>query len=62
MLIFRWILLLLAFAAVICVALFVATGDLRWRRLAVRIFKWLVVAGLGFFGLLILERLVLRVL
>ncbi|MDI4635299.1 hypothetical protein J7U46_19710 [Pelomonas sp. V22] len=48
---------LLLFAAVVSFALFIATGQQRWRRLGLVIVKWTVLAGLGFFGVLILERL-----
>ena len=57
MLIFRWVMLLLAVAAVLCLAMYIGTGQQRWRQLAVRIVKWTVVAGLAFFAVLILERL-----
>lgn len=48
---------LLLFAAVVSFALFIATGQPRWRRLGLVIVKWTVLAGLGFFAVLILERL-----
>jgi len=57
MLIFRWIILLLLAAGLVCLAMFVATGQVRYRVLAVRIVKWTLIAGLGFFAVLILERL-----
>ncbi len=57
MLMFRWVMLLLAVAAVLCLAMYIGTGQQRWRQLAVRIVKWTVVAGLAFFAVLILERL-----
>lgn len=57
MLIFRWVMLLLAVAAVLCLAMYIGTGQQRWRQLAVRIVKWTVMSGLAFFSVLILERL-----
>jgi len=57
MLIFRWIVLLLLAAGLVCLALYLGTGDVRYRVYAVRIVKWTVVAALGFFAVLILERL-----
>jgi hypothetical protein len=57
MLIFRWIVLLLLAAGLVCLALYLGTGDIRYRVYAVRIVKWTVVAALGFFAVLILERL-----
>jgi hypothetical protein len=61
MLIVRWILLLLLTAAVVCGAMYVATGQARFKLLGVRIVKWTVFALLGFFGVLILERLAMMV-
>ena len=57
MLIFRWIFLLLAVAAVLCFAMFIGTGQVRYRSWGIRIVKWAVIAGLGFFAVLILERM-----
>jgi len=59
MLIARLVVGLLMFAAVICFALSIATGQARWRRLGLVIMKWTLLAGLAFFSVLILERLVL---
>lgn len=58
MLIFRWIVLLLLVAGLLCFAMYVGTGQARWRAMGVRIVKWTVVAGLGFFAVLILETMV----
>ncbi len=57
MLIARLVVGLLLFAAVLCFAFSIATGQPRWRRLGLVIMKWTLVAGLAFFGVLILERL-----
>ncbi len=59
MLIFRWIVLLLMVGGLLCFAMYIGTGNQRWRVLGVRIVKWAVVAGLGFFAVLILERMVM---
>lgn len=59
MLIARLVIGLLLFAAILCFALSIATGQPRWRRLGLVIMKWTLVAGLGFFAVLFLERLVL---
>lgn len=59
MLIARLVVGLLLFAAVVCFAWSIATGQARWRRLGLVIIKWTLVAGLAFFGVLILERLAL---
>lgn len=61
MLIFRWIVLLLLVAGLVSLAMFIGTGQVRYRVLGVRIVKWTIVAGLGFFGVLILERLAMIV-
>ena len=50
---------LLLFSAIVCFAFSIATGQARWRRRGVVIVKWTLVAGLAFFGALILERLAL---
>ena len=58
MLIFRWIVLLLMVAGLLCFAMFIGTGQQRYRVLGIRIVKWTVIAGLGFFAVLILETMV----
>jgi hypothetical protein len=57
MLIFRWVIMLLLVAGLVSMAMYVGTGQQRFRVLAVRIVKWTLIAGLGFFAVLILERL-----
>lgn len=57
MLVFRWIVLLLLLAGLLCFAMYIGTGQSRYRRLGIVIVKWTVVAGLGFFAVLILERM-----
>jgi hypothetical protein len=37
--------------------MYLATGSLAWRRRGLVIVKWTVLAMLGFFAVLILERL-----
>ncbi|MFM9917370.1 MAG: hypothetical protein ACKVOX_16320 [Rhizobacter sp.] len=61
MLIFRWVVLLLLVAGLVCLAMYVGTGQLRYRRIGIRIIKWVVIAALGFFAVLILERFVVAV-
>ena len=55
--IFRWVVLLLLAAGLVSMAMFVGTGQQRYKVLAVRIVKWTLIAGLGFFAVLILERI-----
>lgn len=57
MLIFRWIVLLLLAAGLVSLAMYVGTGQVRYKVFAIRIVKWTVIAALGFFAVLILERL-----
>ena len=56
-LIFRWIVLLSMVAGVLSFAMYVGTGQLRYRLWGLRIVKWTVVLALGFFAVLILERM-----
>ena len=58
MLIFRWIVLLLLVGGLLCFAMFIGTGQQRYRVLGIRIVKWTVIAGLGFFAVLIRETMV----
>ena len=57
MLVARLVIGLLLFAAILCFAMSIATRQARWRRLGIIIMKWTLIAGLDFFGVLILERL-----
>ena len=57
MLIFRLVFGLLLAAGVLCFAMYIGTGQVVWRRRGVVIVKWTVFAALGFFAVLILDRL-----
>jgi len=61
MLIFRWIVLLLLVAGALSLAMYVGTGQARFRALGIRIIKWTVIAALAFFAVLILERMAMIV-
>ena len=61
MLIFRWIVLLLLVAGALSFAMYLGTGQARWRRLGFVIVKWTVIAGLVFFAVLVLERMAMIV-
>ena len=61
MLIFRAVFGFLLSAAVLCFAMYAGTGQARWRHLGWRIVKWTLVAALGFFAVLILERMLLAI-
>jgi hypothetical protein len=56
-LVFRWIILLLLVAAALSFAMFIGTGQTRYRSWGIRIVKWTLIAALGFFAVLILERM-----
>ena len=59
MLIFRFVFGLLLVAGLLCFAMYIGTNQVRWRRRGILIVKWTVIAALGFFAVLILERLAL---
>lgn len=61
MLVFRWIVLLLLVAGILCFAMYIGTRDVRWRQRGLVIVKWTVLAALGFFAVLILERLAVMI-
>jgi hypothetical protein len=57
MLVVRWLVLLLLLVSIVCFALYIGTNERRYLRFGVVILKWTVIAGLGFFAVLILEHL-----
>ncbi|MDZ7813125.1 MAG: hypothetical protein U5L74_08400 [Ideonella sp.] len=57
MLIFRLVFGLLLLAGLFCFGSYIATRDPRWRYRGVVLVKWTVLAGLGFFVVVFLERL-----
>ncbi|WP_396267928.1 hypothetical protein [Ideonella sp.] len=57
MLIFRLVFGLLLLAGLLCFGAYIATRDPRWRQRGVVLVKWTVLAGLGFFAVVFLERL-----
>lgn len=57
MLIFRLVFGLLLLASLLCFAMSIGTGQALWRRRGILVLKWALLAALGFFGVLILERL-----
>ena len=57
MLIIRALVMLLLLTSVVLFALYILTGDKRYRRIGLVVLKWTVSAGLIFFVLLILSRL-----
>ncbi|MCL1960753.1 MAG: hypothetical protein FWG56_02985 [Desulfovibrionaceae bacterium] len=57
MLLFRWLLLILLLVAGVCFALYVATSQPRYKRLGWIVLKWTLLAALGFFAVLFVERM-----
>ena len=57
MLLFRWAVMLLLLAAGVSFAFYAGTGNPRYKRFGLVIFKWTVIAALGFFLVLVLDRL-----
>jgi len=58
MLLFRWTIFMLLLAAGVSFAFYIGTGQARFRQYGIVILKWTVIAALGFFGVLVLERIV----
>lgn len=59
MLLFRLVFGLLLLAAILCFGVYTLSGDKRWRQRGIVLVKWTVMAGLGFFAVIFLERLAL---
>jgi hypothetical protein len=59
MLFFRLVFGLLLVAALLCFAVYIGTAQVVWRQRGVLVLKWTLIAALGFFAVLILERLAL---
>ena len=57
MLLFRFAVFFLLLAAGVSFAFYIGTGQQRFRAWGLRLLKWAVMAGLAFFGVLVLERL-----
>lgn len=57
MLLFRWLILLLLLAAVVCFVFYAGTGQARFKRFGLVVLKWTLIAAFGFFAVLILERI-----
>ena len=56
MLLFRWLILLLLLVAGVCFAFYAATGRAHFKRIGWVVLKWTILAALGFFAVLIAER------
>ena len=56
MLVFRWLILLLLISALVSFMFYVGTGQARYKRYGLVTLRWTLIAGLGFFVVLIMER------
>lgn len=56
MLIFRWLVVLLLMMAALSFAFYLATGKAHYKRWSFLTLKWSVIAGLTFFAVLFLGR------
>ncbi|MFM8611026.1 MAG: hypothetical protein ACKOCJ_11265 [Burkholderiaceae bacterium] len=56
MLLFRWAIFLLLIASGVMFAFYIGTGQQRWRQWGLITLKWTILAALGFFAVLIAER------
>ncbi|HEY0858863.1 MAG TPA: hypothetical protein VGE16_17495 [Albitalea sp.] len=56
--VFRALLFILLIAGLLCFAMYAATGQVKWRHYGIRLVKWTVLAALGFFAVLFVQRLV----
>jgi hypothetical protein len=59
MMVFRLVFALLLVSGLLCFAVYIGTGQVVWRQRGLVVLKWTVLAALGFFAVLILERLAL---
>ncbi|MCU0958432.1 MAG: hypothetical protein MUF55_14450 [Hydrogenophaga sp.] len=57
MLLFRLAIFVLLLAAGVCFAFYIGTGKPHYRQWGLVILKWTVLAALGFFAVLVFERL-----
>jgi hypothetical protein len=53
---FRLVFGLLLVASLLCFAMYIGTHQLVWRKRGIVVLKWTLIAALGFFAVLILER------
>ncbi len=58
MLLFRWLILLLLLVAGVSFAFYATTGQARSERFGWVVLKWTILAALGFFAVLFVERMV----
>ena len=56
MLLFRWAIMLLLLAAGVSFAFYAGTGQPKYKRFGLVVLKWTLLAALGFFLVLTLDR------
>lgn len=56
MLLFRWAILFLLLVAGVSFAFYAGTGQMKYRRFGWIVLRWTLLAALGFFAVLIAER------
>jgi hypothetical protein len=57
MLLLRWLLLALLLGSAVSFLLYALTGQERYKRYGLVTLKWTLIAGFGFFAVLIVQRL-----
>ncbi|MEZ5645809.1 MAG: hypothetical protein R3E94_09480 [Burkholderiaceae bacterium] len=57
MLLFRLSIFVLLLVAGVCFAYYIGPGQVRYRRWGLIVLKWTVLAALGFFAVLVAERI-----
>jgi hypothetical protein len=58
MFVFRAIMIFLLLVVVVSFMFYVTTGQVKYRAFGLLVVKWAVLAAFGFFGVLLLERIV----
>ena len=53
----RWIIFLLLLAVIAAFALYIGTGQPRYKHWGLKVLKWTLLAAFGFFAVLILQRI-----
>lgn len=56
--VFRWVFMLLVLLAALSFCFYLGTGQRRYRQWSLLLIKWTVVAGLAFFAVLFVGRMV----
>ena len=54
---FRALFLILLLGVIFCFGRFIYTGDARYKRYGLVTLKWILIVAFGFFGVLIVQRL-----